>query len=65
MMTIQQDEKFKAAAHALLLGCSLPIVAYNVAAGEKRNRRNVVVYTAFLLFELYNIAEHLIQARER
>lgn len=53
------NEHFKAAAHGLLFGCALPIVAYNVAAGKRRNIWNIVVYSAFLGFELWNIIEHV------
>jgi hypothetical protein len=58
-VTIQQDEKFKAAAHALLLGCALPIVAYNIGAGKRRNLFNATIYGAFLAWECYHIINHL------
>ena len=58
-MTVEQDEKFKAAAHALLLGCALPIFAYNIGAGKRRNLLNAAIYTAFLSWEVYHIVNHL------
>lgn len=58
-MTIEQDERFKAAAHGLLLGCVLPIMGYNIAAGKKRNLVNTVVYGAFIAFEIWHIVGHM------
>lgn len=58
-MTVEQDEKFKAAAHALLLGCALPIFAYNIGAGKRCNRLNAIIYTGFLAWECWHIAGHL------
>jgi hypothetical protein len=58
-MTVEQDEKFKAAAHALLLGCALPIFAYNLGAGKRRNKVNATIYTAFLAWECFHIVSHL------
>ena len=73
MAPIREDEYFKAGAHGLLLGCSLPILAYNIVEhlrtarinrikgtkGRRRNLFNAGVYFVFLGFELYNITEHL------
>lgn len=59
LMTVEQDEKFKAAAHTLLLGCALPIFAYNIGAGKRRNWINASIYTAFLAWECYHIINHL------
>lgn len=62
-MTVEQDEKFKAAAHGLFLGCAMPIVAYNVARRQTRNKFNVAVYLGFLAFEVFQIVNHLRDAR--
>lgn len=64
-MTISEDEKLKAVAHGILLGCALPVVAYNVAAGRRHNYINVFVYAAFVAFEVYNIYEHVQTAKEQ
>ena len=58
-MTVQQDETFKACAHALVLGCTLPIFAYNVGTGRRRNLMNASIYTLFLAWECWHIAGHL------
>ena len=58
-MTIQQDELFKAAAHAMLLGCVIPIFGYNIGAGKRRNLLNAAAYTALIGFEVYHIASHI------
>lgn len=55
-MTVSDDERFKAAAHGLLLGATLPVWAYNVKAG---NRQNIVVYTVFVAFEVWQILGHV------
>lgn len=64
-MTVEQDEKFKALAHGLLLGCAIPIVGYNVAAGKTVNRRNLVIYGLFIGFEVWNVVKHLQNAKGR
>ena len=76
MAPIREDEYFKAGAHGLLLGCSLPILTYNIVEhlriartketmrGRRRNLFNALVYFAVLGFELYNITEHLRAGRE-
>ena len=66
-MTIQEDEKFKALAHGLVLGCAIPIIAYNVPLAlqkKKRNIINLVAYAAFLGFELYSIFGHVEECRK-
>lgn len=60
-MTIVQDERFKAFAHGLLFGCALPIFGYNVS---NRRRRNVIIYSAFLLFEVWNFYQHCVACNE-
>lgn len=58
-MTIQEDELFKATAHGLVIGCTLPILGYNIAV---KNTRNVNIYFIFLAFEVYNVVGHLRKA---
>jgi len=55
-MTVSQDEKIKAAMHALLLGVTLPIWIYNIARG---NRLNKVLYSGVVALEVYHIASHV------
>jgi len=53
---IVDDELLKGVCHGLLLGCLLPIVAYNVMAGKKRN---ILVYTGLIAFEVGQIIGHI------
>lgn len=53
---IADNEPLKAACHGLLLGCLLPVIAYNIS---ERKWGNVVTYTSLLLFELVLINEHM------
>jgi hypothetical protein len=60
-VTVQEDEKLKACCHALLAGCLLPILAFNIGAG---NTKNIAIYGALLGFEGYQIAEHVRAAQK-
>lgn len=55
-MTLHDDEVFKAVAHGLVLGCAVPVIAYNV---KERHWFNLFMYAAFIIFELHNIFEHV------
>lgn len=55
MERLSSDEPFKAAAHGILLGCAIPVIAYNV---KERHWGNLFVYAAFLAFEVHNILLH-------
>lgn len=50
------NQPLKAAAHGLLLGCVLPLLAYNVS---RQNWRNVFIYSALIGFELHHIVGHV------
>lgn len=50
------NQPLKAAAHGLLLGCVLPLLAYNVS---RRNWRNIFIYAALIGFEIHSIAGHV------
>lgn len=50
------DEPLKALMHGLLLGCLLPILAYNV---YRRKGMNNLIYGSLLLFEVGQILSHL------
>ena len=54
--TIADDERFKGGIHGLLLGCTLPVLAFNVI---RRRPFNVAVYTALVAFEIWHITKHL------
>ena len=54
-MHVRDNEPLKAAAHSLLLGCVLPVLAYNVT---ERKWLNVAVYAFLLGFELRHITGH-------
>lgn len=56
MTTIASDERFKGGIHGLLLGCVLPVLAFNVM---RRHKVNSVVYASLVLLELWHIAGHL------
>lgn len=56
MTPIAQDETFKAGAHGLLLGCVLPVLAYNLM---RRNTMNSAIYLGLMLFEVRQILGHL------
>ena len=62
-VTIQQDEYFKAAVHGILLGCALPVLAYNLAGRHRQNAVNASVYAALIAFEVFHIVSHLQQGR--
>lgn len=49
------QQTLKAAAHGLLLGCILPVLAYNVS---RQNWRNTITYCFFIGFEIYHITGH-------
>jgi len=55
-MTTQEQELFKAWAHGLMIGCMVPIVAYNVMI---RKWRNLFIYGLAVTAEIYFISEHL------
>ena len=66
-MTIQEDEKFKALAHGLVLGCAIPIIVYQIPLAvqkQKRNIFNLAFYGVFVAFELYNIFGHVDECRK-
>ena len=60
--TIAEDERFKGGIHGLLLGCVLPVLAFNVV---RRNKMNVAIYASLALLEIWRIAGHLRAARQR
>lgn len=49
-MHVKDNESLKGVAHGLLLGVTLPVLAYNL---DRRNWRNVLTYSTFVLFEVY------------
>ena len=55
-MQISADEQFKAAAHGLLLGCTLPVLAYNIRA---KRAANVFIYGTIIGIEIIQILTHL------
>ena len=62
MMTpIAQDERLKGGIHGLLLGCVLPVLAFNIM---RRNVTNSVIYAGVVCLELFHIAGHLRDASE-
>lgn len=54
--SVAEDETLKAACHGLLLGCALPVFAYNVS---RRNWRNVALYGALIAVEGLKTIQHL------
>lgn len=59
-MTIAEDEILKAACHGIVIGCLLPVLAYNLSA---KKLRNIVIYSALVGYEVFNVIEHLHDAR--
>lgn len=59
-MTITEDERFKGGIHGLLLGCVLPVLAFNVMRGHKLNSG---IYVAIVFMEIWHIGGHLRAAR--
>lgn len=59
---IAQDERFKGGIHGVLLGCVLPVLAFNLI---RRNRLNTGIYTALVGFELWHIIGHYLVARDQ
>lgn len=49
-------EPLKAVSHGLLLGCILPILAYNVSS---KNWFNVMVYAGIIGWEMNHIVGHV------
>lgn len=60
-MTIADDETLKAACHGVVIGCLLPVLAYNISA---KKLRNITIYSALVGYEVFNIIEHLLDARK-
>ena len=64
-MLVRDNESLKGVAHGLLLGVTLPVLAYNL---DRKNWRNVLIYSVFGLFEVYQIGRHVsadVQVRGR
>jgi len=59
-MLVRENESLKGIAHGLLLGVTLPVLAYNI---DQKNWRNVLTYSAFVLFEVFQITGHIRPAR--
>lgn len=57
---IRENEPLKAVAHGLVLGAIAIPLAYNIFI---RKWKNVVIYGALTAFEVYNIADHIRDAR--
>ena len=55
-MHVRDNEPLKAVAHGLLLGVTLPVLAYNI---DQKNWQNVLVYAAFICFEVLQITSHV------
>ena len=51
-----RDSPFKAAAHGLLLGCLIPIFAWNI---YRKRTLGIILYTIFAAFECYHIVNHI------
>lgn len=64
MTVIEKDEILKATAHGIVLGCTIPVLAYNVAAGRRHNYLNVAIYALFIGFELWQITQHVQEAKK-
>jgi hypothetical protein len=59
-MTEKDYEAVKAMSHGLLLGCALPVIAYNIMI---RKYRNLAVYSLLIGAEAYFIWEHVSEMR--
>lgn len=56
MTPIAADERLKGGIHGLLLGCVLPVLAYNAI---RRNKLNSGIYFGIVILEIWHIAGHL------
>ncbi len=61
MATLREDDLLKAACHGLLFGCTLPVLAYNIA---RKNPRNSFIYLALLALEVFHITGHMRDAEK-